>query len=262
MPGVIGEKNKFITKYENLIKQSTELCRKYTGPHSVLQIFLEKIIACIGQISLQMKNLAKNDLQLWKEYKTVIRKPATLQRSASAESGLLITTTCTQQQDKLQGANDVKNRVLRPQIEESFNISVRFKPLLTNIDAYIKFLSEVHSKYLFIMKQCAQTVSKHFTSMTAVIIEGNSYEFPSTELHKAIINKLILNDSQHFKQFIAHIRRQFKKDEALIKEKHPDFAKNFDTFVTQVENDSNKIINIDQYMRDLKRHALSEYKQL
>jgi hypothetical protein len=30
------EKNKFLSKYDNLIKQSTELCRKYTGPHSVL----------------------------------------------------------------------------------------------------------------------------------------------------------------------------------------------------------------------------------
>lgn len=83
-------------KYENLIKQSTELCRKYTGPHSVLQIFLEKIIACIGQISLQIKQLAKNELQLWQEYKTVLRKPpaaVSLQRSSSADSGLLITTT-------------------------------------------------------------------------------------------------------------------------------------------------------------------------
>jgi hypothetical protein len=68
------------------------------------------------------------------------------------------------------------------------------------------------------MKNCAPTVSKHFTSMTSVIIEGNSYEFPSIELHKAIINKLIMNDSQHFKQFFAHIRRQYKRDEALIKE--------------------------------------------
>ncbi len=42
--------------------------------------------------------------------------------------------------------------------------------------------------------------------MTAVIIEGNSYEFPSIDLHKAIINKLIMNDSQHFKEFFAHIR--------------------------------------------------------
>lgn len=32
----LAEKNKFHNKYENLIKQSTELCRKYTGPHSVL----------------------------------------------------------------------------------------------------------------------------------------------------------------------------------------------------------------------------------
>lgn len=30
----------------------------------------------------------------------------------------------------------------------------------------------------------------------------------------------------------------------------------------QVEQESSKIINIDQYMKDLKRHALSEYKQL
>jgi hypothetical protein len=80
LPGTPGqqEKNKFASKYENLIKQSTELCRKYTGPHSVLQIFLEKIIACIGNISLQIKNLAKNELQLWKEFKTVIRKASTL----------------------------------------------------------------------------------------------------------------------------------------------------------------------------------------
>jgi len=44
------------------------------------------------------------------------------------------------------------------------------------------------------MKNCATTVSKHFTNMTSVMVQGNSYEFPSIELHKAIINKLILND--------------------------------------------------------------------
>ena len=79
------------------------------------------------------------------------------------------------------------------------HISVRFKPLVKHIDEYIKFLTEVQSKYIFIMKQCAPLVSKHFTTLTSVIIEGNSYEFPSNELHKAIINKLIMNDSQHFK---------------------------------------------------------------
>jgi hypothetical protein len=44
------------------------------------------------------------------------------------------------------------------------------------------------------MKTCAPVISKHFTTLTSVINEGNSYEFPSADLHKAIINKLILND--------------------------------------------------------------------
>ncbi len=120
-------------------------------------------------------------------------------------------------------------------MEESYNLSVRFKPLIPNIDAYMRFLQEVQSKYLFIMKTCAVVVSKHFTTMTAVIIEGNSYEFPSIDLHKAIINKLIMNDSQHFKQFFAHIRRQYKKDEALIKERFPEFTKLIDSFMQILE---------------------------
>ena len=70
----------------------------------------------------------------------------------------------------------------------------------------------MQSKYIFIMKTCAGIVSKHFTLMTAVIIDGNSYEFPSIDLHKAIINKLIMNDSQHFKEFFSHIRSQYKKN--------------------------------------------------
>jgi hypothetical protein len=81
------------------------------------------------------------------------------------------------------------------------------------------------------MKTCAPIVSKHFTSLTGVIIETNSYEFPSLELHKAIINKLIINDQQHFRHFFAHIRKQYKKDEAIIKEKYPDFAKVIEAFM-------------------------------
>lgn len=75
-------------------------------------------------------------------------------------------------------------------------------------------------------------VSKHFTNLTSVIIEGNSYEFPSIELHKAIINKLIMNDQQHFKHFFAHIKKQFKNNEAEIKEKYPDFAKVIENFMS------------------------------
>lgn len=49
---LVADKSKLAIKYENLLNQSKELCKKYTGPHSVLQIFLEKIIDCIGQIAL------------------------------------------------------------------------------------------------------------------------------------------------------------------------------------------------------------------
>lgn len=58
----------------------------------------------------------------------------------------------------------------------------------------MQFLQEIQIKYNFIMKNCAPVISKHFTNLTSVINEGNSYEFPSADLHKAIINKLILND--------------------------------------------------------------------
>jgi hypothetical protein len=48
LPDQVPDQNKLNIKYENLLNQSKELCKKYTGPHSVLQIFLEKIINCIG----------------------------------------------------------------------------------------------------------------------------------------------------------------------------------------------------------------------
>jgi hypothetical protein len=41
--------------------------------------------------------MAKNELMLWKEYKTVVRKTSALQRSSSADSSLLITTTSNNQ---------------------------------------------------------------------------------------------------------------------------------------------------------------------
>ena len=72
------------------------------------------------------------------------------------------------------------------------------------------------------MQSCAQEISKHFTSMTSVINEGNSYEFPSLDLHKAIINKLILNDTV-FKRFFMHIKRQYQLEEKAIQASHKDF---------------------------------------
>lgn len=94
----------------------------------------------------------------------------------------------------------------------------------------MQFLQEVQVKYNFIIKTCAPTISKHFTNLTSVINEGNSYEFPSADLHKAIINKLILNDKKLFKQFFAHIRRQFKENEKVIRENYAEFAKTMDFF--------------------------------
>jgi len=44
--------------------------------------------------------------------------------------------------------------------------------------------------------------------MTQVINEGNSYEFPSVDIHKAVIVRLILNDNT-FSQLIAHLVKEF-----------------------------------------------------
>ena len=135
--------------------------------------------------------------------------------------------------------------------------------MLKNIEAYMQFLQEIQLKYNFIMKTCAPVISKHFTNLTSVINEGNSYEFPSADLHKAIINKLILNDQQLFRNFFAHIKKQFKENEKVIRENHQEFAKTMDYFCNQIQKDIEKnLINIDQYMKDWKKHALTEYQDL
>lgn len=110
----------------------------------------------------------------------------------------------------------------------------------------MKFLQEVQSKYDFIKKSCAPNISKHFTDITAVINEGNSYEFPSPELHKAIINKLILNDQQHFKSFFLFIKKSYKENQQVILEEFPNFVEQMENFLSQVDQDiHNKLINID-----------------
>ena len=98
---------------------------------------------------------------------------------------------------------------------------MKFKNLINKIEDYLTFLQEVQNKYQLIMKECAPKISKHFTDITSVINEGNSYEFPSPELHKAIINKLIINDQQHFKQFFLFIKKKYKENEELILKEYP-----------------------------------------
>ena len=70
-----------------------------------------------------------------------------------------------------------------------------------------------------IIKGYAPAISRHFTEMTQVIKEGNQYEFPSQDIHRAIINKLIINDHRLFRHFFHHLRQEYIKNEKIIKKK-------------------------------------------
>merc|ERR1712004_330818 len=99
------------------------------------------------------------------------------------------------------------------------------------------------------------------TKLTAVIIEGTQYEFPSVEIHKSVINKLILKD--HFKQLVLHVKREFQQNELQIREYYPRFAQSYDLFMKEVDEDMRQSqTKIDIYMRDLRKHALVEYNEL
>ena len=139
----------------------------------------------------------------------------------------------------------------------------RPKPLLSCIDSYTQFLDELRTQYILIMTNCAPKISKHFTKLTAVIVENTQYEFPSIEIHKAVISKLILNDERYFKQLVCHMQNEFRANEAMIRQEHPDFLAALDLFIREVDDDmrSNQT-KIDIYMRDLRKHALDEYEDL
>ena len=96
-----AESKRLKQKYENLLNQSKEMCRRFTGPHSVLQIFLEKIVASISQISINLQDYTIKNLQLWSEMQVAVpvstsRKASSSlltghKRSSSADTSLLIT---------------------------------------------------------------------------------------------------------------------------------------------------------------------------
>ena len=96
-----AESKRLKQKYENLLNQSKEMCRRFTGPHSVLQIFLEKIVASISQISINLQDYTIKNLQLWSEMQVAVpvstsrRASSSLltghKRSSSADTSLLIT---------------------------------------------------------------------------------------------------------------------------------------------------------------------------
>ena len=85
----------------------------------------------------------------------------------------------------------------------------RFAPLLPNLQSYSKLLNDIICHYSFIIQKYALAISNHFTRMTKVI-NGNTYEFPSQDMHRTIINKLILFDrrDENFDDFFAFIKQE------------------------------------------------------
>lgn len=67
-----AEQKRLKNKYENLLTASRDMCRRFTGPHSVLQIFLEKIVASIKFIAKNLKESTKNEFKLWTEIRIPI----------------------------------------------------------------------------------------------------------------------------------------------------------------------------------------------
>ena len=75
--------------------------------------------------------------------------------------------------------------------------------------------------------------------MTFAINEDQlKYEFPSLQIHKAVIKRLILRDSKAFQALLAHIRAEFKLHEVVIRRDRPDFAKCMDLFWSVVCEDA------------------------
>ena len=54
-------------KYNNLRKLCEQNCKCFTGPHSVLQIFIEKIVSAVESFAKRLRILTKDDLSLWVE---------------------------------------------------------------------------------------------------------------------------------------------------------------------------------------------------
>jgi hypothetical protein len=66
-----------------------------------------------------------------------------------------------------------------------------------NLESYTEFLNTVMHGYSTIIKQIANSISAHFTQITSSI-NGTKYEFPSDDIHKSIINKLMFHEGSLF----------------------------------------------------------------
>lgn len=67
-----GDLTRLSQHYGNLLNKSREMCRRFTGPHSVLQVFLEKIISSISQIAETHRLYSEKTLCLWNEVRVPV----------------------------------------------------------------------------------------------------------------------------------------------------------------------------------------------
>lgn len=67
------------------------MCRRFTGPHSVLQVFLEKIISSISQIAETHRQYSEKTLCLWNEVKVPIEASVSNQGVIEASNGKMKT---------------------------------------------------------------------------------------------------------------------------------------------------------------------------
>ena len=103
--------------------------------------------------------------------------------------------------------------------------------MLPNLQNYSKFLNDIICHYNLIIKTYAAAISGHFTRMTKVI-NGNTYEFPSQDMHRTIINKLILHDRRgdNFVDFFNFIKREHAKLQSGETHASSQKTKNMETF--------------------------------
>ena len=108
------------------------MCRRFTGPHSVLQVFLEKIISSISQIAETHRFYSEKTLCLWNEEKVSIDvtpntsnlDPKNKNQTGETTSLLITKKSCLTQEST------------KPLEEQQFEIVLTPKPLLENIEIY------------------------------------------------------------------------------------------------------------------------------
>lgn len=95
-------------------------------------------------------------------------------------------TKSQEAKDKLRQLGQMSDRDIKKLVQKAGEYlknkkkqNLKLKPLLKNVGNYTLFLQNVICHYNLIIKQYAPAISRHFTEMTKVIKEGNSYEFPS-----------------------------------------------------------------------------------